>query len=440
MTSSLALDARQIVPESVHREDAAQFAQWALGGLQIPVTVGDQDFVVELPEADRAAFAGQQRLRLPLAGAAQAGQESLAWDSRFGRWLAERLIASGPAMHARPRVQPMTVSEIAGTLFPAYAVDNGRMHLAGCQLTDHAFVRLSFVGEAPDDQVRHVFVAPDGSSVSAELVEQLGLNDLLAIAKGAPRLEASALQTLVSAGRRIAVKQSSERDPAATTVEPLAVAVLWVRHAEGRLQFTIGSATSSLAFSSWAKLLAPRPFVAKHSGAASFHLAATDDGRIDAAEQIATCQQSGRRVLRQELVVCSVTGKNVLPDFTEICPVSGGRALRHEFAGCTQCRQRVSRAVMNEGLCAACRGMKRVSKDDARIAWILGEHAGLDRWNRWQLAETANVYVAQATGLFKRLLLVVDKETLAVRRLATAGRMSSAWIDASEAEQAELLG
>jgi hypothetical protein len=206
------------------------------------------------------------------------------------------------------------------------------------------------------------------------------------------------------------------------------------------LQFTVGSATSSLAFSSWAKLLEPRPFVAKHSGTASFHLAATDDGRVDAAEQIAYCQQSGRRVLRQELVVCSVTGKNVLPDFTEICSVSGGRALRHEFAGCTQCRQRVSRAVMNEGLCAACRGMKRVSKDDARIAWILGEHAGLDRWNRWQLAETATIYIAQAAGLFKRLLLVVDKETLAVRRLATAGRMSAGWIDASEAEQAELLG
>ena len=34
MTSSLALDARQIVPESVHREDPAQFARWALAELQ----------------------------------------------------------------------------------------------------------------------------------------------------------------------------------------------------------------------------------------------------------------------------------------------------------------------------------------------------------------------------------------------------------------------
>jgi hypothetical protein len=440
VTSSTTLEARPIVPDSVHREDPAHFVRWALAGLQIPVVCGAQDAVIELPEADRGAFAGQQRLRLPLAGHAAAGQESLAWDGRFGRWLAERLQQSGPAVHARPRVQPMSVSEIAGTLFPAYQVDHGRMHLAGCQLTDHPFVRLSFVSDEGDDVVRHIFVAPDGSTVSEDLVSRLGLDDLTPIAKAPPRIDEQTLRSLVSAGRRIAVKQSTEREPDATTVEPIAVAVLWVRHAEGRMEFTVGAARASLAFSSWAKLLAPQPYAAKHSGASAFHLAATDDGRIDAAEQIGICQQSGRRVLRQELVECSVTGKRVLADFTEICSVSGRPALRHEFATCTQCRQRVSRAVMAEGLCAACRGLKKVSKDDPRIAWILGEHAGLDGWNRWQLAETASVYVAQASGVLKRLLLVVDKETLAVRRLATAGRMTGTWIDANDAEQAELLG
>lgn len=440
MTSSTTLEARPIVPDSVHREDPAQFVRWALAELQIPVACGDQDAVVELPEADRGAFGGQQRLRLPLAGRPTAGQESLAWDGRFGIWLVERLERSGAALHARPRVQPMSVSEIAGTLFPAYRVDNGRMHLAGCQLTDHPFVRLSFVGDDVNDAVRHVFVAPDGSTVGAELVVRLGLDDLTPITKSPPRIDQQTLRSLVSAGRRIAVKQSTDRDPDATTVEPIAVAVLWVRHAEGRMEFTVGSARASLAFSSWARLLAPQPYTAKHSGASAFHLAATDDGRIDAAEQIGICQQSGRRVLRQELVECSVTGKRVLADFTETCPVSGRPALRHEFATCTQCRQRVSRAVMAEGLCAACRSVKKISKDDPRIAWILGEHPRLDRWNRWQLAETGHVYIAQASGVLKRLLLVVDKESLAVRRLATAGRMTGTWIDASDAERTELLG
>jgi hypothetical protein len=352
---SATLESIAVVPDSVHREDPAVFVRWALGHLQIPVDMGDRDAVVALPEADRAAFAGQQRLRLPLAGAAGTGQESLAWDSRFGVWLTGRLRQSSSALHARPRVQPMGVNDIARTLYPAYKIDNGRVHLAGCQLTDHAFLRLSFVGDDPNDSIRHVFTAPDGSTVSEELVRELGLDELEPIVKSPPRLADGALRSLVAAGRRIAAKQSTSRDPAATTVEPLATVVVWVRHAEGRLQFTIGATSVSQTFSSWARLLKAQPFVARHSGTTTFHLAITDDDRIDAAEQIVACQHSGRRVLRSELVRCSVTGKFVLPDFTEPCPVSGEPALRQEFVACSNCRQRVSKAVLAEGVCSAAR-------------------------------------------------------------------------------------
>jgi hypothetical protein len=333
----------------------------------------------------------------------------------------------------------MGVNDIARTLYPAYKIENGRVHLAGCQLTDHSFLRLSFVGDEEHDSIRHVFTAPDGSTVSDEMVRELGLDDLEPIAKSPPRLADGALRSLVAAGRRIAAKQSTSRDPAATTVEPLAVTVVWVRHAEGRLQFTIGATSVTQTFSSWARLLKPQPFVARHSGTTAFHLAMTDDDRIDAAEQIAACQHSGRRVLRSELVQCTVTDKLVLPDFTEICPVSGGSALRQEFVTCTNCRQRVSKAVLAEGVCSACRTMTKVTKDDPRLVWIFGEHPGLDRWSRWQLAETANVYVAQASGFMKRLLVVVDKETLAVHRLATAPRLGSTWIDAVDQSRTDLL-
>jgi hypothetical protein len=219
----------------------------------------------------------------------------------------------------------------------------------------------------------------------------------------------------------------------------VAVTVAWVRHVEGQLQFTIGGASAKLPFSSWARLLAPPPFVARQSGARTFRLAATDDGRIDAADEIAVCQQSGRRALVQELVECSVTGKRVLADFTERCPVTGAAALRNEFAVCDSCRQRVSRSTLDEGQCAACRGLARATKDDPRLQWIFGEHPGLDRWNRWQLAETSTVYIAEAAKLLQRLHLVVDKESLAVRRLATAGRWQRAWSDVPEQLRDELL-
>ncbi len=413
--------------------------RWALAELQIPVECDERDAIVVVPEADRAAFGGQQRLRLPLAGVAAAGQESLAWDGRFGRWLSERLRRGPGVVHARPRSQPMAVSEIAATLFPAYKIDDGRMHLAGCQLTDHPFLRLSFAGDDEGAAVRHIFAAPDGSSIPDDLVRQLGLDDLTPIVKMPPRIDADRLHSLTAAARRIAVKQSTTRDPMATTVDPLAVAVLWVRHAEGRLQFSAGGVGASLAFSSWARLLRPQPFVGRHTAKPTFHLAATDDGRIDAADEIAVCQQSGRRVLQQELVECSVTGKRVLADFTENCPVSGRPALRNEYAACAICRQRVSKAVLAEGVCLACRSMKKVSKDEPRLAWILGEHPGLDRWNNWQLAETATIYVAQAAGLLKRLLVVINKETLAVERLATSPRLSATWVDVPDEARAEFL-
>ena len=49
------------------------------------------------------------------------------------------------------------------------------------------------------------------------------------------------------------------------------------------------------------------------------------------------------------------------------------------------------------------------------------------------------MYIADATSLLKRLLIVVDKETLTVHRLATASRLSGTWIEASDAERADLL-
>src|SRR5688572_26579050 len=158
----------------------------------------------------------------------------------------QQLQESGGVQHARPRVQPMSVADVTGSLFSAYTVEGGQVHLAGCQLTDHPFLRLSFAGENGSDAVQQIFVAPDGSSVSDDLVPQLGLDDLEPIAKLPPRLDDHALRSLVAAGRRIAVKQSTSRDPSATTVEPSAVTIVWVRHAEGRLQFTIGKRTAYL--------------------------------------------------------------------------------------------------------------------------------------------------------------------------------------------------
>lgn len=440
MNSSASPTSSPVVPESAHREPAAQFVEWALAELEIPYQQGDGELIVELPESERTTFDGKSRLRLVTAAESVNEQEPLAWDGRFGRWLHALLSKSNAAVHARPLHQPMAVNDVVAKLFDAYIIEGGQAHLAGCQLTDHPFLRLSFADDDVDEgEVRHIFVAPDGSTVSDELVPQLGLDSLQPILRHPPRIDDGALRSLIAAGRRIAAKQSTSRDPAAATVDPLAIAVLWVRHAEGRLQFTIGSASVDHPFSGWAALLQPEPYVGKESGVASFKLGVTDEWQIEPADEIAVCQKSGRRVLRRELVECSVTGLQVLPEFTETCPVSGRPALRGEFAVCQRCRQRVSKGVLSEGICSACRNLAKVSKDDPRLVWIFGEHPRLDRWKQWQLAETETVYIAQASSLLKQLLLVVEKESLAIRRAAQRSRFSKTWIDLDEAMRSDLL-
>ena len=429
------------MPESNHRESLGDFVRWAM--TQSQLTFEEQGGVacLQLSEADREAFDGQAELRVALQSqSSDTGLESIALEGRLCTWLLERLKAAGPSAHVRPRKQPLAVNDISARLFAGYHIDGGQVHLGGCQLTDFPFLRLSFAAtENGKTVIRHLFVAHDGSSVSDQLAKDLGLLDVEPITKHPPRLEEGTLDTLVAAGRRVAVQSCTTRDPSAATIEHLVATLVWVKQASGQLQFTIGDATALLPFSGWATLIEPQPFVAQHSGASTYHLSATDDGRIDAVEEIATCEHSARRILRQELVACSVTGKQVLEEFTDLCPVSGKPTLSDEFASCGQCRERVSRSVLEEDICTACRELTKIKKDDPRLVWILGEHTGLDRWNRWQLSETQNVYIARADSLLKRLLVVVDKETLSVHHLATTGRLSSVWIPVADGAREELL-
>ena len=441
VSSTSTSQSEAIIPESNHREEIADFVRWALAQLELSWEETEGRGRLPLDETDRAEFDGRCELQLAFEPAASdSSTESIDPDSRFGSWLVKRLHAAGQAVHVRPHDQPTAVNDVASRLFAAYQVEGGQIHLGGCQLTDQAFLRLSFAASEGDRPcVRHVFVSHDGTTVSDESAHALGLLEVEPIGKFPPRIDDVALEALIAAGRRIAAKSSSSRDPSATIVEPLAIAVVWVKHVGGKLQFTVGETTVEAPFSGWARTVEAPPYVGEHSGASSFHLAATDDGRIDGYDQIASCEHSGRRVLVAELVACFVTGKRVLEEFTEMCPVSGKHALIEQFDSCSVCRQRVCKVVLDGEICSACRELSKVKKDDPRLVWILGEHPGLESWSRWRLAETAEVYIAQGERLTKRILVVIDKETLAVRHLALRGRFSTSWVPPSGDERPDIL-
>jgi len=331
-----------------------------------------------------------------------------------------------PLTHVAPAEQPTSVAEIAGILFPAYTVDDGRVSLAGCALEERLVLQLVY---EQGSQRLEVYLNSEGKEVDGQPIAQDREIKFVPLANPPDRLEAD-LERLLAAGSRLA----EERLPAGGNAEPIGCRAIWCKYVEGKLRFTIAAASVDLPFSGWTRTLSPPPFLCSRTGAATFRLAATDDGRIAAAERIEACAETGRRLLSTELIRCAVTRHRVCPVLAEVCPISGRRLLRTEMVRCGSCRQRVSPQVVERNQCQACRRLKTVKKADPRMARLLHEHPTLDRWRRWRMSETSRVYVLVAFGWLKRLLLVVDKETLELRYMATGSRLSSRWTEVEPAQ------
>ena len=321
------------------------------------------------------------------------------------------------ATHAAPADQPTGVSQITERLFPAYTITEGAVHLAGCLLEDRIFVRLGF---RAGEQSVEIYVDGEGREIDDALVQKLGMPQTVPLSTPPEPMDPE-ISRLIECGTRLIDDRTSVRP------QQLSATILWCKFAEGKLRFTVGEHAEELPFSGWARTLKPPPFVCPHTGQSTFHLAATDDGRIAAAEQIEVCAESGRRLLSDDLVTCSATGRRVAAELTATCPVTGQRFLGSQTVPCATCQQDVSPTAVEKNECAACRQLQSVTKADPRMARLLDEYPPLDRWSKWRISETATVYVVTAAGLLKRLLVVVDKESLELKLLATGNRFFSGW-------------
>jgi hypothetical protein len=334
--------------------------------------------------------------------------------------------------HAAPADQPTSVHQITDRLFPAYIIDGGSVHLAGCWLEDRVFLRLEF---RRDGEPAEIFVDQQGRPVEAGQIEALGMGQTIRLASP-PQWRKPEISKALECGRRLAEAGLPGEGPP----ELAGLTVLWCKYVRGKLRFVIGEHTTELAFSGWARLVEPPPFVCPHCGRQTYHLAATDDGRILAADEIGVCEQTGRRLPADELVICAATGRRVGADLVATCPVSGDCVLTSEMTRCGMCRELVSPAAIERSRCGACRGLEPVDKSDPRLERLLHEHPQLAGWGKWQLSETAAVYILASSGWLKRLLAVFDKETLALRLLATGSRLTSNWQAVEPADYPRVLG
>jgi hypothetical protein len=438
--------------------DTPSFVRWAIRQLGLDVTRHGTIFRLVVPEdsAVAAAFAAERQIAFTFDRRDAEGVTSADQPSDTPQWMApdtplfERLMAqvrtagqtaSGGVVHTRPEGQPIRVGQISARLFSAYRVDAGGVHLAGCTLEDHPLVRVTYrTGCASGNRLRHIFVGADGEALARETVVALCLDELVPLRGRPPGVPAEELGRMVAVARQRAAACLATTEAGGPT-DCILTTLVWCPFAAGKLRFTVGTSAAELPFRGWAGALVAPPFVCPETGASGYHLAATDDGRISVADQIAVCGESGRRVLSSDLVQCSVTGQRVLWELTETCPVSGRRALPRAMITCGSCHQRVSTAALDGGeVCTACQNLAPIPLDDPRIRRIIERFPTLAHWRGWRLAETAAVHVVHAARRMRRLLLVVDRDSLEPLYLARGNRLSSTWTAIDPDQYADVLG
>jgi hypothetical protein len=443
--------------EGAENLDAAaqEFLLWALRalGLHLHVT-SDGVHEIQIPSESQEAsaqahpYAALQGRRFVLEAAsspaaATDAPEHLTWHSPLVLWLLNELGDNLRPLHAAPAHQPLSVHELAEHLFAQYRVDGGHMHLAGCSLEDRPFLRLSCLRRPAEEdaaQVVHGYGTPEGVLLSSELRNSLELQELMPLVGRSTHIDADVLRRWAALTR-----QQLEGQMGSAELTPIAITLVWCKYAEGKIAFCVDHRSVEVTFSGWARLLAdrrclPPPYHCPLTGRSSYHLAATDDGRITVAEAIATCAVSSRRVLDDELVECSVTGKRVLPEYAGICPCTGEWVLTSAFEQCEMCRQPVSPRAIVGGLCTACRQLRSVSSSDPELARILDTYPQLDRLRNWRMAETQTAQIVVGRFTWKRLLVVLDKQSLEVLHAARGNWLTTSWTPLTGVQRDEWLG
>lgn len=446
----------QLPSTAVDAEATRSFTLWALRTIGLRVEPeGEHVFRFLAPEDRRESLNGAGTVRFtfdePAGGGKPGAIEYVTPAARMFQWLLDQLKASRQPALAVPVAEVTGVEQLAARLFAAYSLEgNVAVRLGDCTLEPRSLLRLTYRLGAVDDQqaprLRHLNFLRDGTLLDDECASQLRLDDL---APAGPRLlaEQGGLPEWFDQwldACRAAAGESLRAEFPDRSAELLATCRVLCNYAAGTLIFECGGQAVEVPFEGWALPLAhgqqmPPALSCPATGRQSYHVAATCDGRVTVRESLETCGESGKAGLPDQFETCAATGTRALREFLSTCPVSGSRVLTSRLVACPMCRQRVSPGAVAHGHCQACRGLQPISNDDPRLAQILGEYPKLDRWSHWKLSETSSAYVLSAAAWGRRLLVVLQRDSLEIRHLATAGRWSAAWTEVPMSQQAELL-
>ena len=339
------------------------------------------------------------------------------------RLLAQRLSRCEPLPCAVPRADVQRVSELASYLYRPYCVDGGTVRLAGCTLENRFFFRVTNI-EASDAfvSVSHDWFDDEGNRVDRELREMLGLEELVYPPRPIPRQAIPRVPDGLGRGKADGTNAKSE----------LVVAAVAVKWATGKLEFVHESRSVFVEFSGWAQALRKDPsllppYVCPETGRQGYHLLRTATGELTVREAVGQCAVSGEWHLLTNLGTCVVSGLQVARELLEVCPISQELLLPQELTRCQMCGEPVSPLVIAGRRCRACRQMESVANDDPHITTFAQAFPEARTLSRWKVAETDTTLIAIGTRWWREWLFVVDRSSLALRRLARRRRWQRHW-------------
>ena len=391
-----------------------QFLVWGIRSAGGDLVFSDGKWAIEYESAS-----------IPPALTGPLDPNQLAAHPEIFKWLAAEIRAKTKLPVAAVSRDVQRVAELTDSLYSYYHVEGGTVRLAGCQLEDRFFLRLTFLHQSDgQSSLVHLMKDRDGRPIEDDLREVLLLDQLNPASLIRHDIDEASVYAYAD-------RQETERESDSNTEFLLGtvVAAKWV---DGKLEFVNSDATAALPFQGWAIALrdgadsmpAYRCPVTNIEG---FHLAATDTGELSLKVAIDTCQISGRRLLVSQLAKCVVSGRRVDIEGLVKCPISAELLLESELVGCDMCGEMVSPLIIAGERCRACRHLEKVAADDPRIQKIIELNPDMQDCKYWRLAETERVYIAQTIAWWKTRLLVVDKNTLASRRVARANRWHRKW-------------
>lgn len=407
-----------------------RFAEWAAERLGGVLDDSADRFCVRLPQdatdppAERGKWSLSRLGRRSSAG--QATEPAPTADeivAESAEALIDQLLARIAQLPQRPVLtpagQPGAAHEIADRLFDAYQVEEGKVHLAGCRLEASPLVRWSRRGvQEGQVVVEHQFFTPGGQTIGADEITLLALSEPMDDATATCRQPgAEAPASITSAAK---ASTASAATPTATVEAKRAV---------GRLRASIGAAQLDIPFDAWATRLEAPPAVCPETGRESFHLVGLDDDRIVAFESTGVCEESGERRMLADLSRCAVTGRLLRAELCEECPATGSPVEKTATAVCSKCGQRVGNHALSPAGCRGCDPTEPAASDKPPVAELIARHPGLARWKRWKTAEMRRVRVFEASTLWRRLIVVTDRESGSIVHAAHRSRLQKNWTE-----------